>query len=146
VISYITSCKFNTDYFFLVHAFSSNSTQPIIPPGLTGRPFERRALNYLINEYLLTNNYKVTSITFGEENDTSDLEDWDNVGLNCARPPDLTQLYRWYCYQLYVENEKPTKEDFSMLVNFDENFHDEYTNVKITVQQMVCYIIFDFDL
>ncbi|CAF1543808.1 unnamed protein product, partial [Adineta steineri] len=39
-----------------------------------------------------------TSVTFGEENDTSDLEDWDSVGLNCARPPDLNQLYRWYCH------------------------------------------------
>ncbi|CAF4548482.1 unnamed protein product, partial [Rotaria magnacalcarata] len=55
------------------HLLSSNSTQALIPTGLTVRPFERRALNYLVNEYLLTNNYKLTSVTFGEENDTSDL-------------------------------------------------------------------------
>jgi len=126
----------------LVHSYPSNSTQPIIPSGLTARPFERRALNYLINEYLLTNNYKLTSVTFGEENDTSDLEDWDSVGLNCARPPDLSQLYRWYCHQLSIDNEKPTKEDFSMFVNFDENLHDEYKKLKISVQQMVYIYLF----
>ncbi|CAF3704603.1 unnamed protein product [Adineta steineri] len=121
---------------YQINSSSSNSTQPLIPSGLAVRPFERRTLNYLINEYLLSNNYKVTSVTFGEENDTSDLEDWDSVGLNCARPPDLNQLYRWYCHQLNVDNEKPTKEDFSMLVNFDENLHDEHKNLKITVEQM----------
>ncbi|CAF2150068.1 unnamed protein product [Rotaria magnacalcarata] len=118
------------------HLLSSNSTQALIPTGLTVRPFERRALNYLVNEYLLTNNYKLTSVTFGEENDTSDLEDWDSVGLNCSRPPDLTQLYRWYYYQLCIEDEKPKKEDFSMLVNFDENLYDEYKKFKTIVHQM----------
>jgi hypothetical protein len=119
--------------------------QAIIPSGLTVRPFERRALNYLVNEYLLTNNYKVTSVTFGEENDTSDLEDWDSVGLNCARPPDLNQLYRWYYYQLCVEDEKPIKEDFSMFVNFDEHLHNEHQNLKTTVKQMV-NVFLTFDL
>ena len=94
-------------------------------------------MNYLVNEYLLSNNYKVTSVTFGEENDTSDLEDWDSVGLNSARPPDLSQLYRWYCYQLNVENEKPVTEDFSMLVNFDADLQDEHKQLKETVQQSV---------
>lgn len=80
-------------------------------------------------------------MTFGEENDTSDLEDWDNVGLNCSRPPDLTQLYRWYCHQLNVDHEKPTHEDFSMAVNFDDSLHQDYQNLKGTVQQMVCKMI-----
>lgn len=123
--------------FYLAHPFSSNAAQSIVPSGLSVRPFERRALNFLVNEYLLTNNYKLTSVTFGEENDTSDLEDWDSVGLNYARPPDLTQLYRWYYHQLCVEDEKPKKEDFSMLVNFDENFHNDYKTLKTSVQQMV---------
>lgn len=131
-------------FLFLAYTYSVNSTQLLIPSGLTARPFERRALNYLINEYLLTNNYKLTSVTFGEENDTSDLEDWDSVGLNCPRPPDLNQLYRWYCHQLCVEDEKPTKDDFSMLVNFDENFHHDYQNLKIKVQQMVNIFVLFF--
>ena len=113
----------------------------MIPSGFTIRPFERRTLNYLINEYLLMNNYKLTSVTFGEENEASDLEDWDSIGLNCARPPDLTQLYRWYCHQLCAENETSTKEDFSMFVNFDENLQDEYRNLKIAEQQAVCCLL-----
>lgn len=130
-------------FLVLAHPFPVNSTQNLIPSGLTVRPFERRALNYLVNEYLLTNNYKLASVTFGEENGTSDLEDWDSVGLNCARPPDLTQLYRWYYHQLCLEEEKPKQEDFSMLVNFDENFHDEYKHLKTSVQQMVCSFLSD---
>ena len=33
------------------------------------RPYETRALNYLINEYLLLSDYKLTSVTFAEENE-----------------------------------------------------------------------------
>jgi hypothetical protein len=32
------------------------------------KPHEQRALNFLINEYLLLNSYKLTSITFADEN------------------------------------------------------------------------------
>uniref|UniRef100_A0A452TDH8 RAB11-binding protein RELCH n=1 Tax=Ursus maritimus TaxID=29073 RepID=A0A452TDH8_URSMA len=53
-----------------------------------------RALNFLVNEFLLKNNYKLTSITFSDENDDQDFELWDDVGLNIPKPPDLLQLYR----------------------------------------------------
>ena len=33
------------------------------------KPYEKRAINYLINEYLLVNHYKITSVTFAEENE-----------------------------------------------------------------------------
>lgn len=33
------------------------------------KPHEQRALNFLINEYLLSHNYKLTSITFADENE-----------------------------------------------------------------------------
>lgn len=32
-------------------------------------PHEKRALNFLINEYLLSYGYKLTSITFADENE-----------------------------------------------------------------------------
>ena len=32
------------------------------------KPLECRAINYLVNQYLLTNHYKLSSITFCEEN------------------------------------------------------------------------------
>ncbi|XP_024135566.1 RAB11-binding protein RELCH homolog isoform X3 [Oryzias melastigma] len=58
------------------------------------RPLEKRALNFLVNEYLLKNGYKLSSITFSDENDDQDFELWDDVGLNIPKPPDLLQLYR----------------------------------------------------
>ncbi|XP_077503426.1 RAB11-binding protein RELCH homolog isoform X2 [Amblyomma americanum] len=60
------------------------------------RPHERRAVNFLLNEYLLKHDYKLTSITFSDENELQDFEDWDDVGLNIPKPPDLVQLYRSY--------------------------------------------------
>lgn len=39
-----------------------NSEEPL-------RAYEKRAINFLINEYLLQNNYKLTSVTFSEENE-----------------------------------------------------------------------------
>ncbi|XP_078275746.1 RAB11-binding protein RELCH homolog isoform X4 [Rhinoraja longicauda] len=60
------------------------------------KPLEKRALNFLVNEYLLKINYKLTSITFSDENDDQDFELWDDVGLNIPKPPDLLQMYREY--------------------------------------------------
>lgn len=34
----------------------------------TIKPHEQRALNFLVNEYLLLHGYKLTSITFADEN------------------------------------------------------------------------------
>ena len=33
------------------------------------KPYEKRALNFLVNEYLLLQDYKLTSVTFSEENE-----------------------------------------------------------------------------
>lgn len=33
------------------------------------RLYEKRALNFLVNEYILLNDYKLTSVTFAEENE-----------------------------------------------------------------------------
>ncbi|KAI2810180.1 hypothetical protein BLOT_001338 [Blomia tropicalis] len=60
------------------------------------KPHEKRAINYLINEYLMANNNKLTSITFCDENADQDFEKWDDVGLNTDRPPDLLRLYRCF--------------------------------------------------
>ncbi|KAJ8942002.1 hypothetical protein NQ314_010231 [Rhamnusium bicolor] len=58
------------------------------------KPHEQRALNFLINEYLLLHGYKLTSITFADENQSQDFDDWDDVGLNISKPPELLALYR----------------------------------------------------
>ncbi len=53
------------------------------------RAHEQRALNYLVNEYLLGHAYRLTAITFSEENTTEDFDDWDSIGINTAKPPNL---------------------------------------------------------
>ncbi|KAM6977480.1 RAB11-binding protein RELCH homolog isoform 2-T2 [Aplochiton taeniatus] len=58
------------------------------------RSLEKRALNFLVNEYLLKSDYKLSAITFSDENDDQDFELWDDVGLNIPKPPDLLHLYR----------------------------------------------------
>ncbi|XP_064641709.1 RAB11-binding protein RELCH homolog [Lineus longissimus] len=66
------------------------------PDGEPLRLHEKRALNFLVNEYLLLNDYKLSCVTFAEENENQDFEDWDDVGLNIPKPPDLLHLYRDY--------------------------------------------------
>ncbi|KAI8426153.1 hypothetical protein MSG28_005099 [Choristoneura fumiferana] len=50
------------------------------------KPHERRALNFLINEYLLLQDYKLTSITFSDEN-PDQLYDAAIVSLNSLTSP-----------------------------------------------------------
>lgn len=69
---------------------------------------EQRTLNYLVNEYLLQHNYKLTSITFSDENSEEDFEDWDSIGLNVSKPPNLLRLYR--DYKQHVTPERDVKE------------------------------------
>lgn len=69
------------------HSSKSTAGEPI-------KPHEQRALNFLINEYLLLHGYKLTSITFADENEDQDFEVWDDVGLNIPKPPELLYLYR----------------------------------------------------
>ncbi|XP_021937822.1 lisH domain and HEAT repeat-containing protein KIAA1468-like isoform X2 [Zootermopsis nevadensis] len=63
------------------------------------KPHEQRALNFLVNEYLLLHGYKLTSITFADENENQDFEDWDDVGLNIPKPAELLSLYRDFMRQ-----------------------------------------------
>ncbi|VDD79438.1 unnamed protein product [Mesocestoides corti] len=58
---------------------------------------EARALHFLINEYLLSSGYKLTAVQFSEECEAleqQDLDDWDDVGLTCDRPPSLPSLLK----------------------------------------------------
>ncbi|XP_063235480.1 RAB11-binding protein RELCH homolog [Bacillus rossius redtenbacheri] len=66
------------------------------------KPHEQRALNFLINEYLLLHGYKLTSITFADENEDQDFEDWDDVGLNIPKPLELLTLYREFMRHVQV--------------------------------------------
>ena len=66
-------------------------------------PHEKNAINFLINEYLLEQNYKMTSVTFSEENESQDLEDWDVIGVNRSKPPNLGQIYKLYLKKCSTE-------------------------------------------
>ncbi|XP_076470808.1 RAB11-binding protein RELCH homolog isoform X2 [Babylonia areolata] len=72
------------------------------------RPLEKKAINFLVNEYLMANDYKLTSVTFAEENEDQDFEDWDDVGLNMPKPPDVVHLFR--DYGTHVSPTSETKE------------------------------------
>ncbi|CAL1537768.1 unnamed protein product, partial [Lymnaea stagnalis] len=87
-------------------------------------PVEKKALNFLVNEYLLQANYKVTSVTFAEENEEQDFEDWDDVGLNIPRPPGLVHLFKDYSSHV-----APNKEmtDVGVGVDFQK---DEFNHLE----------------
>ncbi len=51
----------------------------------------------------------MTSVTFAEENESQDLEDWDVIGLNRAKPPNLCQIYKYFLKKsVDVENPRTT--------------------------------------
>jgi len=55
------------------------------------KPHEQKAINFLLNDYLVRSGFKFTAITFSDECTGQDFEDWDEVG---AKPPDILKLYR----------------------------------------------------
>jgi len=75
-------------------AESSSTTPTLTTINEPAQVYERRALNFLVHEYLLHQDYKLTSVTFSEENANQDFDDWDDVGINVSRPPDLLRMYR----------------------------------------------------
>ena len=99
---------------------------------------EYRTMNYLINQYLLSNNYKLTSITFTEENESIDRDNWDDMARENVSLPDLIHLYRWYCYQLHASAQHPKRIDASVCVNMDANLADDYRRLQTLFQQIVC--------
>ena len=91
-------------------------------------PHDKNAINFLINEYLLEHNYKMTSITFSEENETLDLEDWDVIGLNRSKPPNLYHLYKLYL------NKKLTSKKSIDEINTNKR-SDTFNKIPIVNQQ-----------
>lgn len=102
------------------------------------KPMDKKAINFLINEYLLLQNYKLTAVTFSEENEDQDFEDWDDVGLNMARPPSLLHLYKDY-----GNHATPvmSTEDFHCQVELereeDQKLWEEWTDLKSQLESKV---------
>ncbi|XP_011257199.1 lisH domain and HEAT repeat-containing protein KIAA1468 homolog isoform X2 [Camponotus floridanus] len=76
------------------HKTPDKSSEKNLTIELPIKPHEQRALNFLINEYLLARSYKLTSITFSDECEDQDFEDWQDVGLDIPKPTKLLQIYR----------------------------------------------------
>ena len=64
------------------------------------KPHEKRAVNFLVHEFLMKNNIRMTAITLSEEINDQDFENWEDVGLNIQKPPQLLQLYRFFVWSL----------------------------------------------
>uniref|UniRef100_F6X7U3 Uncharacterized protein n=1 Tax=Ciona intestinalis TaxID=7719 RepID=F6X7U3_CIOIN len=111
----------------------------------TIKPLELRAINHLVNEYLLNQGYRLSSITFADENDDQDFEDWHDVGLNTSKPPDLLHLYRDYdnhvipkrtSCDVYTMTEEILDEDFTeepiLYISLEKN--EENTRIMESLQ------------
>ncbi|VDP73605.1 unnamed protein product [Schistosoma mattheei] len=62
-------------------------------------PHELRAISFLINEYFLEQNFRLTAIQFAEEveeHGLHSLESWHEVAINLRKPPSLLSLLRLY--------------------------------------------------
>ena len=82
---------------------------------------EQKILNFLINEYLLQYNFKLTSITFSDENNEADyLDDFDSIGINFqAKPPNLLKLYRDYGKHFKPEKSSQSSQDAQVMTDED---------------------------
>ena len=98
-------------------------------------PHEKNAINFLINEYLLEQDYKMTSVTFSEENESQDLEDWDVIGLNRAKPPNLCQIYKLFLNKNIDESLKSSSVQPMLLSKQTSinGFEDRFTDIEIQV-------------
>lgn len=96
------------------------------------KPHEQRAINFLVNEYLLANSYKLTAITFSDEVENQDFEDWQDVGLNIPKPPELHQIYREF--MKCTGYDKPPTSD--MGVQTDDYETDREVELNKIVSEM----------
>lgn len=100
------------------------------------KPHEQRALNFLVNEYLLARSYKLTSITFSDECEDQDFEDWEDIGLNIPKPVELLQIYREYMRTNGYD--KPPSVNVAVQTDF---IIEEVEGQKNESQEMVCYFV-----
>ncbi|VDM18443.1 unnamed protein product [Hydatigera taeniaeformis] len=104
---------------------------------------ETRALRFLVNEHLLSNGYKLSAVQFAEEcevEDQQDLDDWNDVGLTCDRPPNLLMLLRasWT-----LPRHQPGPRSFlrptrprAMGTDAAAEFMDEVTQTELSVETL----------
>ncbi|XP_032520381.2 RAB11-binding protein RELCH-like isoform X2 [Danaus plexippus] len=129
----INSLRANLTQFADESPLDKNNSE--IDSQRTLKPHEKKALNFLINEYLLLHNYKLTSITFSDENPDQEFEDWDDVGLNIPRPANLMSLFWGSTRSLSVPKaDVATYTDFSCIDSECQTDLDE--NVCVSCQTL----------
>ncbi|XP_012535245.1 RAB11-binding protein RELCH homolog isoform X2 [Monomorium pharaonis] len=99
------------------------------------KPYEQRALNFLINEYLLMRSYKLTSITFSDECEEQDFEDWQDVGLNIPKPTELLQIYREYMRANGYD--KPSSTSVAVQTEFVAEDVEEQKNESLEMTEQI---------
>ena len=55
---------------------------------------EKKFLNYLVNDYLMRNGYKFTAVTFSDECDEQNFDDWEEVSSYSVGTPTILSIYR----------------------------------------------------
>ena len=55
---------------------------------------EKKVLNYLVNDYLMRNGYKFTAVTFSDECDEQNFDDWEEVSSYSVGTPTILSIYR----------------------------------------------------
>nr|CAB3258802.1 lisH domain and HEAT repeat-containing protein KIAA1468 [Phallusia mammillata] len=112
------------------------------------KPLEIRAINHLVNEYLTDHQYKLSAITFADENEEQDFEDWHDVGLNTAKPPGLLNLYR--DFNNHVIPSAQLKQVGTMTEEMETNSSVEVADLNSTVEtlqkQVMCFEKENLDL
>ncbi|RXG72569.1 LisH domain and HEAT repeat-containing protein [Armadillidium vulgare] len=98
------------------------------------KPHEVCTLNFLVNEYLVMRNYKMTANTFADENDNQDYENWDDVGLNIPRPPTLIQWLQEKVPEITPRTETSCQTDIS---SPKMDTYDNLTVEKVVLEERV---------
>lgn len=102
------------------------------------KPHELRAINFMVYEYLLAQSYKLTSITFSDENEDQDFEDWEDVGLNITKRPNLLQIYREFFRKIEYDKSScrdvPVQTEAENIVNPSK---DDQSQVEYLKQRIV---------
>ena len=58
------------------------------------KPHEKKILNFLVNDYLMRNGYKISAVTFSDECEGQNLDDWEEVGVISEKPLRLSSILR----------------------------------------------------
>ena len=100
------------------------------------RPHEKKILNFLVNDYLMRNGYKISAVTFSDECEGQNLDDWEEVGLNSDKPLRLSSILR------RQQNTKLIQSDGNMgeiATQTELDFHDYQENFEALKSENKAY-------